>query len=67
MIETVITDLGLSHPTAFIWLTKNDVVPEVFVRGVGAIILAIPPIAVLYQFNVLPVAPDAVNMAGVAF
>ena len=31
-------------------------VPELVVVGVGAVVLAVPPVAVVYHFNDVPVA-----------
>jgi len=41
--------------------------PAVVVVGVGAVALAVPPVAAVYQFSVPPVAAVAVNALAVAF
>jgi hypothetical protein len=51
---TVISALGLSQPN--IWLTQYEVFPAVAVEGVGAVMLPVPPVAVAYHNNPVPVA-----------
>ena len=41
--------------------------PAVAVDGVGAVALAVPPVAAVYQFNIPPAAGVAVNADAVAF
>ncbi len=38
--------------------------PDVFVDGVGAVVVPVPPLATAYHFNEVPVA---VNVAAAAF
>jgi hypothetical protein len=43
---TVICARGPSHPVGvFTWLTQYEVVPAAAVEGVGAVVLAVPPVA----------------------
>jgi hypothetical protein len=51
---TTISALGLSQP--IVWLTQYEVLPGVAVEGVGAIALPVPPVAVVYHNNPVPVA-----------
>jgi hypothetical protein len=51
---TVICALALSQPT--VWLTQYEVLPVVAVEGVGAVGLPVPPVAVVYHNNPVPVA-----------
>ena len=64
---TVIEARGLSHPSEVTWLTYHVVVQVVEVFGVGAKVLADPPVATVYQRRVLPEAAVAVNALAVAF
>ena len=51
---TTISALGLSQP--IVWLTQYEVFPDVTVEGVGAVMLPVPPVAVVYHNNPVPVA-----------
>ena len=51
---TTICILGLSHP--IVWLTQYEVLPDVAVEGVGTVTLPVPPVAVVYHNNPVPVA-----------
>ncbi len=42
------------------------VVPIVVVRGVGAVLLAVPPVATVYHCKACPVVAVAVNAVAVA-
>ena len=64
---TTIWVLALSQLlVVFIWLTKKLVTPAVAVKGVGAVVLAVPPVAAEYQFSILPVVFVAVNEEAIA-
>jgi hypothetical protein len=39
-----------------VWLTQYEVLPEATVEGVGAVTLPVPPVAVVYHNNPVPVA-----------
>ena len=43
------------------------VTPVAVVTGVGAVVTGVPPVAVVYQLNVLPAAPVTTNGVAVAF
>jgi hypothetical protein len=62
---TTICALGPSHPVLVLtWLTQWEVV--VAVDGVGAVVLAVPPVAEGYHLRVLPVLAVALGVSGVA-
>ena len=58
---TVISALGLSQP--IVWLTQYEVFPGVAVDGVGAVALPVPPVAVVYHNNPVPVAVSGTAVA----
>ncbi len=60
---TVMVVLGPSHPAAVVWLTYQVVVPGVVVGGTGAVVLPVPPLAVVYHSNEVPEAVNAVAVA----
>jgi hypothetical protein len=60
---TVSAALPLSHP-ATVWLTYQTVEPTVEVLGIGAELLPVPPVLLLYHMILLPVA---LSEAAVAF
>ena len=52
---TTICARGPSHPVVvFIWLTQYEVVPAAAVEGVGAVVLAVPPVELVYHLRVFP-------------
>ena len=55
--------LGLSQPFT-VWLTYQVVLPGVAVDGVGAVVVPVPPVGVVYHSRLLPVA---VSCAAAAF
>jgi hypothetical protein len=57
---TTISSLGLSHP--IVWLTQYEVLPVIAVEGVGAVTLPVPPVAVVYHNNPVPVAVRGVDI-----
>jgi hypothetical protein len=58
---TIISALGLSQP--IVWLTQYEVLPVVAVEGVGAVVLPVPPVAVVYHNNPVPVAVSGAAVA----
>jgi hypothetical protein len=58
---TTISALRLSQP--IVWLTQNEVLPDVAVEGVGAIALPVPPVAVVYHKSPVPVAVSGTAVA----
>jgi hypothetical protein len=58
---TTISALGLSQP--IVWLTQYEVLPEVAVEGVGAVMLPVPPVAVVYHNSPAPVAVSGAAVA----
>jgi hypothetical protein len=62
---TLIDARGPSHPVlGFTWLTHQLKVPLAVVLGVGAVVVKVPPVAVVYQRSVLPVAAVATKALG---
>ena len=59
LIVTVIGLLALSHPPT-VWLTYHVVLPTLVVGGMGAMGLPVPPVGVVYQSRLAPVAVKAV-------
>jgi hypothetical protein len=55
---TTISALGLSQP--IVWLTQYEVLPADAVEGVGAVALPVPPVAVVYHNNPVPVAVSGI-------
>jgi hypothetical protein len=53
---TTISARGPSQLPAIVWLTQYDVLPEAAVEGVGAVVLPVPPVAVVYHKRPVPVA-----------
>ena len=62
MMVTAIAALGPSQPVV-VWLTYQVVVPAVVVEGVGAVAVPVPPVGVVYQSRLVPVAVSAVAVA----
>jgi hypothetical protein len=58
---TVICALGLSQP--IVWLTQYEVFPVAAVDGVGAVVLPVPPVAVVYHNRFVPVAVSGTDVA----
>ena len=54
---TTISVLALSQLFAFVEETQYDVFPTVVVEGVGAVVLPVPPVAVVYHNKPVPFAP----------
>ena len=50
----------------FTWLTQYEVVPEAAVDGVGAVVLAVPPVALVCHLKVFPALAVALGVSGVA-
>ena len=63
---TVIAALWLSQLSGVRWLTYHVVLPIVLVLGVGAVVLPVPPDAIVYQYKVLPEPAVAVSGEAVA-
>ena len=59
---TIISALGLSQ-IPIDWLAKKEKEPAIEVLGVGAVVLEVPPVAVVYHLILLP---DAVSTETVA-
>ena len=53
---TTIWTLALSQPFVLVEDTQYDVEPTVAVDGVGAVVLPVPPVAVVYHNKPVPVA-----------
>ena len=62
MTVTAMAALGPSQPLV-VWLTYQVVVPVAVVGGVGAVAVPVPPVAVVYQSRLLPVAVSGVVVA----
>jgi hypothetical protein len=58
---TTISALGLSQP--IVWLTQYEVFPEDAVEGVGAVVLPVPPVAVVYHNSPVPVAVSGIAVS----
>jgi hypothetical protein len=56
---TTISALGPSQLLTFVWLTQYEVLPDTAVEGVGAVVLPVPPVAVVYHNSPVPVAVSA--------
>jgi hypothetical protein len=56
---TTISALGPSQLLTLVWLTQYDVFPDTAVEGVGAVVLPVPPVAVVYHNKPVPVAVSA--------
>jgi len=56
VIVTIAESRPLSQPLASVWLTYHLNIPATEDEGVGALVLPIPPVAVLYHKRFVPVA-----------
>jgi hypothetical protein len=56
---TTISALGPSQLMPIVWLAQYEVFPEAAVEGVGAVVLPVPPVAVVYHNSPVPVAVSA--------
>jgi hypothetical protein len=63
LIVTTISDLGPSQLLPLVWLTQYEVLPAVVVEGVGAVVLPVPPVAVVYHNSPVPVAVRALAVS----
>ncbi len=64
---TTICARGPSQPVAVLtWLTQWEVVTAVAVDGVGAVVLAGPPVEEVYHRRVFPVLAVALGVSGTA-